>query len=162
LYKQQHNPAAIYFNIDKNKLHGVGNDKYPYVCTTYRLTEHHLSGPMSRWLPWLAELQPELFLEISPELAGKLNINNGEWVTVETERGKAEAKALVTRRMQPFKLDGKVIHQVGLPIHWGYAGIAKGSSANELTLMVGDPNVTIHESKAFTVNVRKGRIRQGV
>jgi formate dehydrogenase major subunit len=162
LYKQQHNPAAIYFNIDKNKIHGIGNDKYPYVMTTYRLTEHHLSGPMTRWLPWLAELQPELFLEISPELAGELKIKTGDWVTVETERGKAEARALVTRRLQPLKHGGKIIHEVGMPIHWGYAGIAKGSSINELTLMVGDPNVTIHESKAFTVNVRKGRIRQEV
>lgn len=162
LYKQQNNPAATYFNVDNNKIHGIANEKYPYVMTTYRLTEHHLSGPMSRWLPWLAELQPELFVELSPELAGQLSINNGEWVTVETERGKAEAKALVTRRMRPLKLGSKTVHEIGMPIHWGYAGVAKGSISNELTLMVGDPNVTIHESKAFTVNLRKGRIKQGV
>ncbi|GAX89955.1 formate dehydrogenase [Effusibacillus lacus] len=162
LYKQQHNPCTIYFNVDKNKVHGIGNEKYPYVMTTNRLTEHHLSGPMSRWLPWLAELQPEAFLEMSPELASQLNVANGEWVTVETERGKIEVKALVTRRVQPFKMGDKVIHQVAMPIHYGYAGVAKGAASNELTLMVGDPNVTIHESKAFTVNVRKGRLKQGV
>lgn len=162
LYKQEHNPAAVYFEIDKNKVHGTGNPKYPYVMTTYRLTEHHLSGPMTRWLPWLAELQPEAFLEISEELAKELGIKNTDWVTIETERGKAEAKALVTRRLRPLKMGNQVVHEVGMPIHWGYAGLAKGSSVNELTLMVGDPNVTIHESKAFTVNVKKGRIKQGV
>nr|WP_205672209.1 molybdopterin dinucleotide binding domain-containing protein [Ammoniphilus sp. YIM 78166] len=95
-------------------------------------------------------------------MAKELNIKNGEWVTINTARGEAEAKALVTKRIRPFKIDGKLIHQVGMPIHWGYAGIATGSSANQLTSIVADPNVNIHESKAFTCNVRKGRIEAGV
>lgn len=161
--KYPHNPATVYYkDLAHNQLHGVNNEKFPYVITTYRVTEHHLSGPMTRWLPWLAEIMPEVFLEISPELAKQLDIRNGDWVTIETARGMAEAKALVTKRMRPFKIDGKTVHQVGMPIHWGYAGIAKGSASNELTAIVGDPNVRIHESKAFTCNVRKGRIGQGV
>lgn len=161
--KYPHNPAAIYYkNIPHNEVHGVGNPKYPHIMTTYRVTEHHLSGAMSRWLPWLAEIMPEVFLEISPELARSLGIQNGDWVTIETARSKAEAKALVTKRMRPFHIDGKVVHQVGMPIHWGYAGIATGSASNELTAIVGDPNANIHESKAFTCNVRKGRIKEGV
>lgn len=161
--KYPHNPVTVYYkDLPHNELHGINNEKFPYVITTYRVTEHHLSGPMTRWLPWLAEIMPELFLEISPELARELEIRNGEWVSVETARGVAEAKALVTKRMRPFKIGGKTVHQVGMPIHWGYAGIAKGSASNELTAIVGDPNVRIHESKAFTCNVRKGRIGQGV
>ncbi|WP_205668539.1 formate dehydrogenase-N subunit alpha [Ammoniphilus sp. CFH 90114] len=161
--KYPHNPVAVYYkDLPHNEVHGVGNTQYPYVMTTYRVTEHHLSGPMSRWLPWLAEIMPEVFLEISPEMAGPLGIKNGDWVTITTARGQAEAKALVTRRMRPFNLGGKIVHQVGMPIHWGYAGIATGSASNELTAIVADPNVFIHESKAFTCDVRKGRIRMGV
>lgn len=156
---QPHNPATLYFkDIPGNELHGVANDKYPYVITTYRVTEHHLSGAMTRWLPWLAELMPELFLELSPELASELGIQNKDFVTVETARGKIEARALVTKRMNPMKIDGKVVHQVGMPIHWGYAGIAKGSVPNDLSPIVADPNVSIHSSKAFTCNVKKGKL----
>lgn len=157
--KQDNNPAALYFkDIPGNEIHGVNNTNYPYIITTYRVTEHHLSGAMTRWLPWLAELMPELFLELSPELAGELGIQSKDFVTVETARGKIEARALVTKRMKPLKIDGKVVHQVGMPIHWGYAGIATGSVPNDLTPIVADPNVTIHSSKAFTCNVRKGKL----
>lgn len=159
LYKQTHNPCAVFFpDIPGNEIHGAGNEKYPYVMTTYRVTEHHLSGAMTRWLPWLAELMPELFLEISPELAAELGIQNKDYVTVETARGKIEARALVTKRMRPLKLGDQLVHQVGMPIHWGYAGITKGSIPNDLTPIVADPNVFIHSSKAFTCNVRKGRL----
>ncbi len=160
--KQPHNPATLYYDVPDNELHGIANSDYPYVITTYRVTEHHLSGAMTRWLPWLAELMPELFLEISPELAQKLDLESGDYAVIETSRGQIEARALVTRRMRPFKLGDQFIHQVGMPIHWGYAGVVKGSVPNELSAIVGDPNVTIHESKAFTCNVRKGRIKQGV
>ena len=100
---------------------------YPYVLTTYRLTEHHLSGVMSRWLPWLAELQPELFVEISPELAREKGIANTEVVRVITPRGEITAKALVTARMRPMMVAGKTIHHVGMPWHWGYQGLVTGS-----------------------------------
>lgn len=160
--KHPNNPAALYFpDIPENELHGLNNSDFPYVITTYRVTEHHLSGAMTRWLPWLAELMPELFLEISPELAQELGIQSKDYVTVETKRGKVEARALVTRRMRPLKIGDRVVHQVGMPIHFGYAGIVTGSVPNELTAIVADPNVTIHSSKAFTCNIKKGRLPQG-
>src|SRR6185436_2667690 len=94
--------------------------RFPYVLTTYRLTEHHTSGAMSRTLPHLAELQPDFFCEISPELAAIHGVENGGWVTITGMRGIIEARALVTSRMQTLLIDGKPVHQVGLPYHWGY------------------------------------------
>jgi formate dehydrogenase major subunit len=123
--------------------------------TTYRLTEHYLSGAMSRWLPWLAELQPELFVEISPELADEKAIRNLDWVRVLTPRAEIRAKALVTRRLRPMTVDGRTVHHVGMPFHWGYEGVVTGAIVNELTAIVGDPNVTIHEGKAFVCNLEK-------
>ena len=110
------------WNVDGNPRAEPEDPAFPYVLTTYRLTEHHLSGVMSRWLPWLAELQPELFVEISPELAGEKGIANTEVVRVITPRAEITAKALVTRRMRPMTVAGKTIHHVGLPWHWGYQG----------------------------------------
>ena len=133
----------------------VGDPKFPYVITTYRLTEHYLAGAMSRWLPWLTELQPELFVEISPELAQEKGIKNLDWCRITSPRTQIRAKALVTRRMRPFNIDGKVMHQVGMPWHWGYEGLSTGDVVNELTSLVADPNVTIHEGKAFVCNVEK-------
>ncbi len=147
------NPYAT--SSDPLKAAAVDTAKYPYVVTTYRLTEHHLSGAMTRWLPWLAELQPEMFVEISPELAGELGIQNTEMVTIESPRGSIECKALVTRRVRPLTMNGKTMHQIGLPIHWGYEGVVTGASANDLAALVAEPNVTIHEGKAFVCNVRK-------
>ncbi len=153
---RQTNPVAKILEPN-DKLIGFANPKYPYAISTYRLTEHYLSGVMSRWLPWLAELMPELFVEISPELAGEKGINNKDWVTIATPRGAVEAKALVTRRIRPFKIDGKDIHQIGMPWHWGYQGLVVGDIVNNLSAMVLDPNVSIHEGKAFACNVLKGR-----
>jgi formate dehydrogenase major subunit len=110
---------------------------------------------MSRWNPWLAELQPELFVELSPELAAEKGIANLDWVRISSPRAQVRAKALVTRRLRPFTIDGKVVHQVGMPWHWGYEGVVTGDVVNELTALVGDPNVTIHEGKAFVCNVEK-------
>jgi formate dehydrogenase major subunit len=121
------------------------------------LTEHHTGGTMSRSIAWLAETQPEGFVELSPELATEKGVENGGWVTVWTARGEIEARALVTPRMQPLRLDGRTIHVVGMPWHFGYMGIAQGDIANTLSAMVGDPNVSIHEAKAFTCNLRPGR-----
>ena len=155
LYAQQASPVLKYWKRDDNALAPVGDPRYPYVITTYRLTEHYLAGAMSRWNPWLSELQPELFIELSPELAQVKGIRNLDWVRVSTPRAQVRAKALVTRRMQPFTIDGKVVHQVGMPWHWGYEGLVTGDIVNELTPLVGDPNVTIHEGKAFVCNVEK-------
>src|SRR2546423_11757127 len=88
---------------------------FPYVLTTYRLTEHHTAGGMSRWIAWLSELQPEMFCEVSPELAMEKGLKNGGWATVSTARGEIEARVLVTRRLLPLNVKGRVIHQIGLP-----------------------------------------------
>ena len=158
LSKQQNNPVAKIWQVadGKNELAAVGSPDYPYVITTYRLTEHHLSGVMSRYLPMLAELFESHFAEISHELAGELGINNGETVTVMTPRGKIHAKAMVTNRLKPFIINGKKTHQIGVPWHWGYNGIAKGDVTNDLSATVGDPTVYIQETKAFLCNVKKG------
>ena len=110
---------------------------------------------MSRWSPWLTELQPEFFVEISPELAAEKGIGNTDWIAVSTPRGRIRAKALVTRRMRVFTIDGRTVHHVGMPFHWGYQGLSTGDAGNELTALVGDPNVSIHEGKAFVCNVEK-------
>jgi formate dehydrogenase major subunit len=110
---------------------------------------------MSRWNPWLTELQPELFVELSPELAEEKGVRNLDWVRVTSPRGSVRAKALVTRRMHVFTVDGRRIHQVGMPWHWGYEGLVTGDVVNELSALVGDPNVTIHEGKAFVCSVEK-------
>jgi len=157
IYKQQSNPVAKVWNVEGNPYHAVADPKYPIVVSTYRLTEHYLSGTMSRWLPWLSELMPELFCEISPELAAKKGIKNGEFMTIETARGEIQARALVTRRMRPFIVDGKTVYQIGLPWHWGWQGTARGDVVNNLSALVADPNVTIHEGKVFTCNVKAGR-----
>jgi formate dehydrogenase major subunit len=155
LYKQQSSPVLKYWKERGNPLASVGDPKFPYVMTTYRLTEHYLAGAMSRWLPWLTELQPELFVEISPELAQEKGIQNLDWVRVSSPRSEVRAKALVTRRLRPLQIDGRTIHHVGMPWHWGYEGLVTGDVVNELTALVGDPNVTIHEGKAFVCNIEK-------
>ena len=154
MYKQQSNPAAKVWE-PAERLAAVGSADFPHILSTYRLTEHHLSGTMSRWLPWLAELQPELFAEISPEHAQELGIANTDRIAISTPRGSITAKALVTRRVRPYTIGGKQIHYVGLPWHWGYKGIAVGDVVNNLSAMVGDPNVSIHEAKVFVCNVKK-------
>jgi formate dehydrogenase major subunit len=154
LYQQQTSPVLKFWK-DGNPMAKIGDPKYPYIITTYRLTEHYLAGAMSRWNPWLTELQPELFIEISPELAQEKGIKNLDWVRISSPRAQIRAKALVTRRIRPFTIDGKVIHHVGMPWHWGYEGLSKGDVVNELTSMVADPNVSIHEGKAFVCNVEK-------
>jgi formate dehydrogenase major subunit len=155
LYPQQSNPVLKYWQREDNLLALVGDARYPYIVTTYRLTEHHLTGVMTRWSPWLAELQPELFVELSPELAQEKDIANLGFVTISTPRGAITAKALVTPRMRPFTIDGRVIHHIGMPWHWGYQGVVTGAVVNDLTALVGDPNVSIHEGKAFVCNVEK-------
>ncbi len=161
LYHRQSNPAARYYrDRPDNRLAAIGDERYPIVATTYRLTEHHLSGPMTRWLPWLNALQPALFVEISPELAAERQIRHGDQVIIATPRGEIEARALVTRRLRPLRLNGRIVHQIGLPFHWGFQGKATGSITNDLTHMVLEPNVSIEEAKAFLCDVRPARGRR--
>jgi len=132
--------------------------RYPYVCTTYRVTEHWQTGVMTRHTPWLLELQPQVFVEISRELAAEKNIKNGDKVIVSSARGKIWAIANVTDRLKPIKVMNSTIHQVGLPYHYGWKFPVDGSggdSANILTPTIGDPNTMIPESKAFMVNIEK-------
>ncbi|GFO59130.1 hypothetical protein GMST_14550 [Geomonas silvestris] len=158
LYGQQCNPARLEWIRRDNPYHKAwGDPRYPFIATTYRVTEHHTAGGMSRWLPWLNELQPEMFVEVSPELAGLRGLENGGWATVSTIRGEIEARVLVTERLHPLVVQGQVLHQVGIPYHWSYVGRSTGDAANELTAFVADPNVSIEESKAFSVQVVAGR-----
>ena len=130
-------------------------DKYPIIATTYRVVEHWQAGAQTRNLPWLCELQPEMFVELSEELAAEKGIVNGGKIVVESARGQLEAVALVTKRFKPLQINGSVIHEIGMPWHWGFAGLSTGASANVLTPHVGDANTMIPEYKAFLVNVRK-------
>ncbi len=154
---QQSNPAVMREERPDNRFATSPDGRFPYVMSTYRLTEHHTSGAMSRMLPHLAELQPEFFCEISPELAAERGIENGGWVTLMTPRGIVEARALVTRRMRPLLIDGKMVHQVGVPYHWGYRGLVKGDSANDLVAISEEPNVRIMEAKGILCDVSPGR-----
>src|SRR5581483_11666505 len=158
LYKQQDNPAAKKWARPENPYHEVADPKYPYVMTTYRLTEHHSGAIPTRMVASTAELQPEGFAEIPPELAEQLGIETLDYVVVSTARGEIESKALVTKRLRPFDVDGRRVYQIGMPWHFGWQGYATGDIVNVLTSIVGDPNTTIHEGKAFTCNLRKGRL----
>ncbi len=128
---------------------------YPIVATTYRLTEHWQAGAMTRNLPWLVELMPEMFIELSEELAYEKDIQNGDRVIVESKRGQVEGVAVVTKRFSPFTLNGRTVHELGMPWHWGYMGLSTGDSANMLTPNIGDANTTIPEYKAFLCNIRR-------
>ncbi len=160
MYEQQHNPLAKKWPRPDNPYHAPGDPAYPYAITTYRLTEHHSGAIPTRMVPILAELQPEGFAEIPTELAEEKGIHNRDWVVISTARGEVETRALVTDRLRPFVIDGKLVFQIGMPWHFGWQGYARGSIANTLSAVVGDPNTTIHEGKAFTCNLRKGRLRQ--
>ena len=151
LSKVQTNPVV---KLPKNVSSNTA--KFPLIGTTYRMTEHWQTGGMTRNLPWLNELVPDMFVEISETLAKQKGIKKGEKVRVTTERGSIEAMALITSRLKPFNVDGKQIEQVGMPWHFGYAGLAKGDSGNILTPSVGCANTNIPEFKAFLCNIEKG------
>lgn len=140
--------------------HGVVADGFPIIGTTYRVTEHWQAGAMTRNQPWLCELMPEPFVELSEELATILGISNGDTVEIKTKRTNLygqtmKAKACVTRRFKPFNINGSIKHVIGAIWHFGYTGLATGDSANLLTAHVGDANTAIPESKAFICNIRK-------
>ncbi len=154
LYRQQHNPTLREW---KRRDNAVSSESaaYPYILTTYRLTEQ--SGIMTRYVPWLAELQPTLFAEIDPELAVEKHIRGGDWVTLSTALGEIEARALVSGRMRPLRIDGKRVHQIGLPYNFGELGFAPSDTVGDLIPLVMDANVSIHESKTLSCALRLGR-----
>jgi len=161
LYSQRANPTRKLFKHKVNPYNPAGSEAYPYVFSTYRLTEHHTAGAMSRTLPYLSELQPEFFVEVSPELAAERKLEHGGWATVITARTAIEARVLVTERMKPVEVDGRRLHQVGVPYHWGARGLTTGDAANDLFPVVLDPNVQIQEVKAATCDIRPGRRPRG-
>jgi len=161
LYNRDTNPVVNWFTRQDNRFAPPGDPRFPFVLTTYRLTEHHTAGGMSRFLPHLAELQPAMFAEISPELATQLSIKNGDKICVVSLRGAVEANALVSRRIRPLKLDGKTIHQVAIPFHFGSAGAVRGDVANDLMAISGEPNVIIMETKSLLCNIVPGPLPRG-
>jgi formate dehydrogenase major subunit len=165
LYSQQRNPVRQILGNKNNRLQPSGDepgaDVFPYGLTTYRLTEHHTAGGMSRWQPYLAELQPEFFCEVSPELAAERGLEHLGWATIVTARSAIEARVLVTERMSPLTVQGRTLHQVGVPYHWGPNGLTTGDAANDLVSIALDPNTHIQESKALTCDIRPGRRPRG-
>jgi formate dehydrogenase major subunit len=165
LYGQQQNPARQRFHRPENPYNPTGDEPgagvFPYVVSSWRLTEHHTAGGMSRGVPYLAELQPELFCELSPSLGEERGLEHGGWATIVTARSAIEARVLVTDRVKPLRVSGRVIHQVGLPYHYGRNGIATGDTVNDLFPLALDPNVHIQEVKCATCDVRPGRRPRG-
>ena len=161
LYSQHANPCREQYPRRENPYNPSagerGAEAYPYVVTTYRLTEHHTAGGMSRFVPYLAELQPAMFCEVSPELARERRLQHGGWATIVTARAAIEARVLVTERMTPLEVQGRKMHQVGLPYHWGSRGLVTGGAANDLFSIALDPNVHIQEVKGASCDIRPGR-----
>jgi formate dehydrogenase major subunit len=157
LYAQQTNPAVNRKKRPDNPYAAPHDARFPFILTTYRLTEHHTAGGMSRHLSHLSELQPELFTEVSPELAAHIGLQHGDWATIMTPRSVIEARVMVTARMRPLRINGRIVHQVGLPYHWGYGGQVKGDVVNDLLVISEEPNVRIMETKALVCNVVPGR-----
>jgi formate dehydrogenase major subunit len=161
LYSERASPLRQQFERPDNPYNPPESEVYPYVATTYRLTEHHTAGGMSRFVPYLSELQPAMFCEVSPELAEEAGLEHGGWATIYSSRSAIEARVLVTDRIPSIVVQGRKTHQVGLPWHWGSRGLTTGGAANELSPIVLEPNVHIQESKAFTVGIKPGRRPHG-
>ncbi len=147
-----HNPVSQVFYPEKLADRGEG---YDVIITTYRVTEHYQSGSLTRNMPWLNEMMPEMFVEVNEDLAEEEGIENGDMVEVESIRGKIQAKACVTKRIKRLESNGKVYDIIGMPFHWGHKGLSTGASANDLSPSIGDPNTTIPESKAFLGKIKK-------
>ncbi|MGX7949426.1 formate dehydrogenase-N subunit alpha [Oleidesulfovibrio alaskensis] len=155
LSRQRSNPACLSFN---DEYKAVADPKFPYVATTFRVTEHWQTGLMTRHMPWLLEAQPQMFVELSEELARKLGVGNGDKVVVESARGSIWAVGMVTERVKPLRILGKTVHQISMPWCFGWFMPHDGSggdSSNLLTAAVGDANTGIPETKVFMANVRK-------
>jgi formate dehydrogenase major subunit len=161
LYGQQHNPTRQLYDREENLYNPERSDTFPYVLTSYRLTEHHTAGGMSRTVAYLSELQPELFCELNPELAAERGLEHGGWATIVTMRTAIEARVMITERFRPIEVQGRRINQVGLPYHWGSRGLVTGDSVNDLFGLALDANVHIQEVKAATCDVVAGRRPRG-
>ncbi len=165
LYAQQRNPVREIIRHPQNPFQPSGSEPgagvFPYVATTYRLTEHHTAGGMSRTLPYLSELQPEFFCEVSPALAAERGLSHLGWATIISARTAIEARVLVTERIRTIQVQGRQLHQIGLPYHWGTNGLSTGDSANDLAHLALDPNVHIQEVKALACDIRPGRRPRG-
>ena len=161
LYGQQANPTRKEYERADNRMNpsppAEHSDVFPFVFTTSRLTEHHTAGAMSRYLEYLSELQPAMFVEVSPELAEQQGLEHMGWCHVVTARAAVEGRVLVTDRLRPLRIEGRVVHQVWLPYHWGQGGLVSGDSTNDLFGISLDPNVLIQESKVGTCDVQPGR-----
>lgn len=151
LSSTQINPAVVIWEPDKQ----CDPKQFPIVVTTYRVTEHWQTGALTRNLPWLAELMPNMFVEISEELARLKGIKNGDKAIVSTTRGDIEAVAFVTKRLKPFKVAGRTVHEIGTVWCFGFKGYATGDPANRITAHIGDANTTIPEYKALLCDVRR-------
>ncbi len=160
LYGQQDNPAAHDVAQAANPRNPAYSEVYPFVFTSYRLTEHHTAGAMSRTLPYLSELQPAMFCEVSPRLAQQRGLEHLGWATIVTARSAIEARVLVTERMRSLRLGEQVVEQVGLPWHWGGTGLTTGDPANDLVGVITDPSVHI-QGKVGTCDIRPGRRPRG-
>jgi anaerobic selenocysteine-containing dehydrogenase len=146
------NPAARIFKDDLARMGKA--PEFPFVATSYRLTEHFHFWTKHAAIPSI--LQPEQFVEIGESLAKLRGIKNGDLIIVRSKRNEMKVKALVTKRIGPLQIDGKEVHIVGIPIHWGFRGLTKpGYLINALTPFVGDANTQTPEFKAFLVDVRK-------
>jgi len=154
--KQRVNPVVPVYETDAD-AYATCDSKFPIVGTSYRVSEHWQTGVLTRPQSWLLELQPQVFVEMSEELAKLRGIKNGERVMVSSARGSVECTAIVTKRFKPFKMGRNTVHQVGIPWHYGWRWPESGTeeSANLLTPSTGDPNTRIPETKAFMVNVTK-------
>jgi formate dehydrogenase major subunit len=149
-------PAAFLYDQKAGRPNRFGTAAdYPYVATSYRLTEHE--HYVTQNVEHLVQLQPEAFVEVPAELAREKKIENGDLVRVSSKRGKLEVRAVVTKRLGPLQIDGKKVYQIGIPIHWGFVGINTGQHwlANSLTPFVGDASSRTPEFKAFLVNIEK-------
>ena len=153
--KQLSSPVYKFHTSDMDQMAKAADPNYPYVLTTYSLTEHWCGGGETRNVPNLLEAEPQLYIEMSHELAKEKGINNGDGVIVESARGRVEAIAMVTVRIRPFTVMGKTVHLVGMPFAYGWTTPKCGDSTNRLTVGAYDPNTTIPESKACLVNLRK-------
>ncbi len=162
VYRRQQNPASRRINRRENPdNHSPDGGAFPFVLTTYRLTEHHTTGAMSRTVNRLNALQPELFCEVSPALAQFRALTQLGWATIITSRGVIEARVLVTARLQTLRVAGQDVHQVGVPWHWGWRGTSTGDVANDLLGLDLDPNVHIQDTKSQTCDIMAGRRPRG-
>jgi len=149
-------PVAFLYDKKAGRPNRFGTaDEFPYVATTYRLTEHE--HYVTQHVEQLVQLQPEAFVEVPAELARDKGISSGDMVRVSSKRGKLEVRAVVTKRLGPLQVDGKKVYQIGIPIHWGFVGIKTGQHwlANALTPFVGDASSRTPEFKAFLVNIER-------